>query len=104
MGDDDEDRMLVEQIAGSSRDNPDYRLELIEIRVRLQEAVKELPEKQRHCVMMYYGKNMNLAEIAAVYDVTPSRISQVLSGARAILKKKLSVHIDLADLPDIIDF
>jgi RNA polymerase sigma factor FliA len=103
VGDDAESRTLVEQIAGSSRDDPSIRLDMAEIRSQLKVAIGSLPEKQRHCVMMYYGKNMNLAEIAAVYDVTPSRISQILSVARKGLQKKLAPHIDFADIPQEFD-
>ena len=39
-----------------------------------------------------------LAEIAAVYGVTVSRVSQILSEARGRLRKKLSSIIDPADL------
>ncbi len=98
VGDGDESRTLVEQLAGPLRDDPSLRLDMAEIRQRLRDAIAALPEKQRHCVMMYYGKNMNLAEIAAVYEVTPSRISQILSGARKSLQKKLAPHIEIADL------
>ncbi len=104
IGDDDESRTLVEQLAGPQRDDPSLRLDLVEIRAELKVAVQALPEKQRHCVMMYYGKNMNLAEIASVYEVTASRISQILSMARKSLRTKLTPHIGLADLPTDLEF
>ncbi len=103
VGDDDESRTLIEQIAGPMRDDPSLRMDMTEIRNRLKAAIQALPEKQRHCVMMYYGKNMNLAEIAAVYEVTPSRISQILSQARKSLQKKLAPHFDASDLPEDLD-
>jgi len=103
VGDDEEGRSLVEQLAGPAINSPDLRLDVSEVRARLKEAIKELPEKKRLIVLMYYGKNMNLAEIAAVYDVTPSRISQILSGARKSLRKKLAQHVSLADLPEHLD-
>ncbi len=39
--------------------------------------------------MLYYGRDMSLAEIAAVFKVTPSRICQILSGARTDLRRSL---------------
>ena len=42
----------------------------------LFDAITELPERQRHCLMMYYDREMSLAEIGAVYSVSVSRISQ----------------------------
>jgi DNA-directed RNA polymerase specialized sigma subunit len=41
---------------------------------------------------MYYGKDMSLAEIAVVYKLTPSRVSQILSESRMKLKRILN-HI-----------
>jgi len=41
---------------------------------------------------------LNLTEIAKVFDLTPSRISQILSGARQDLREILADQIDLDDL------
>jgi len=43
---------------------------------------------------MYYGKELSLAEIAAVYGVTVSRVSQILGEARNRLRKKMLPMID----------
>ena len=68
-----------------------------QVRLSLRAAIKALPDRQRHCVMMYYDKEMSLAEIAAVYDVSVSRISQIISEARKRLRAALAETIDLAD-------
>ena len=41
---------------------------------------------------------MSLAEIAKVYDVTVSRVSQILSEAREKLRKKLTPIVERTDL------
>ncbi len=64
------------------------------LRTELKQAVQKLPEKQRLAVLMYYGKGLTLAEIAAVWKVTPSRISQILSEARATLREVLAPSIE----------
>lgn len=99
-GDDDDDdrRPLVEKLTDNRRPEAETRILVAEVRAQLKAAIQTLPERQRACVLMYYGEEMSLAEIAAVYDVTVSRISQILSEARGRLRKKLKDVLDPADL------
>jgi DNA-directed RNA polymerase specialized sigma subunit len=46
---------------------------------------------------MYYGSELNLAEIAAVFEVTVSRVSQILTEARERLRKQLAGSVDESD-------
>jgi len=96
--DDDEGRPLIERLICESDDAPDLALRIADVRRQLREAIAALPERQRQCVLMYYGKEMSLAEIAAVYEVTVSRISQILSGARKTMRKRLAPMMDPTDL------
>ena len=48
--------------------------------------------------MMYYGRDYSLAEIAEVYGVSVSRISQILSESRTALRKVLQEQIAGQDL------
>lgn len=95
---DDEGRSLSEQLFDPEAALPDHAMDVDWLRDELADAIGELPERERHCVMMYYGKELSLAEIAAVYEVTASRISQILSKARASLRKKLDRRLDDEDL------
>lgn len=97
VDDGDEGRTLLEQLPGDSA-LPDQPLDASDLRRMLKEAILALPERERHCVMMYYGKDLSLAEIAEVLEVTPSRISQILSKARGSLRKKLAGNVGLDDL------
>ena len=67
------------------------RLEQEELVQLLTERMKELPEVPRKILAMYYFENLRLAEIAAVFDLTESRISQIHSqtilGLRAYLAR-----------------
>ena len=67
-------------------------------RDRLQEAIRSLSARRRQCIVLYYGRGLTLKEIAEVFDVTPSRISQILSAARRDLKAQLEDQITTADL------
>ena len=71
-----------------------------EARDILRTALDELPERERLAVLLYYGRDCSLAEIAVLFEVTPSRVSQLLSIARGRLRAALSEAIDLPSLFD----
>ena len=56
------------------------------------ESIQDLPERERLVISLYYYENLNLKEIAAVLEVTESRVSQIHSSAinklRTMLQKK----------------
>ncbi len=58
------------------------------------EAIKELPEKQRLVLSLYYYEDLNLKEIGRVLDVTESRVSQLHTQAVLRLKGKLRTNWD----------
>ncbi len=91
-------RTLAEVLVGSDGNEPIQALMGKDARNLLKMAVMELPERKRQCVILYYGRGLNLTEIAKVFDLTPSRISQILSGARQDLREILADQIDLDDL------
>jgi RNA polymerase sigma factor for flagellar operon FliA len=97
---DDSGRPLSETLA-SDDGGPGSRLTASEACRNLRVAISQLPERERHCIQMYYGKDLTLAEIAAVYNVTVSRISQILTVARGRLRKKLAPTINAEDLNDL---
>ena len=85
----DDNRPLLDKLMDPNHQDVDTQMIIAEIRHHLKAAIGELPERQRQCVLMYYGKEMSLAEIAAVFKVTPSRICQILSSARSDLRRSL---------------
>jgi RNA polymerase sigma factor for flagellar operon FliA len=62
-------------------------------------AIKELPEKQRLVLSLYYYEELNLKEIGRVLDVTESRVSQLHTQAVLRLRTKLK-----SDIEDIVQF
>lgn len=66
------------------------KLEMVDI---LKQRMKELPTIQQKILGMYYFKGMRLAEIAAVLELTESRICQIHSKIVKELKEYLSTHI-----------
>ena len=66
-----------------------------DFRQEVRAAITNLSDKKRDCVLLYYGRNLNLSEIAEVFDVTPSRVSQILSAARKDLRDSLKTVASL---------
>lgn len=64
------------------------KAELLEI---LTQRIAELPDRQKKILTMYYFENLRLAEIAAAFDLTESRICQIhahiILGLRAFIER-----------------
>lgn len=56
---------------------------------RLTKAISELPETERHVVVLYYHEQLYLKEIGRILGVTESRISQILTRATERMRLKL---------------
>jgi RNA polymerase sigma factor for flagellar operon FliA len=88
---DDEDSFLDRHM-GDSEADPLNMLRDQRLRQALVAAIKNLPEREQHIMSMYYEQDMNLKEIAAVLDVTESRICQLHSQSIARLRAKMRTH------------
>lgn len=62
------------------------RGELIE---RLAAALKELPARDRQMILLYYERDLTMKEIAQVFEITESRVSQLHASALFKLSMKL---------------
>ena len=60
----------------------------------IADSIKDLPEKQRLVLSLYYYEDLNLKEIGKVLDVTESRVSQLHTQAILRLRSKLKGHFD----------
>ena len=58
-------------------------------RESLSQAIKELPERERLVMSLYYDDELNLKEIGAVLKVTESRVCQLHGQALVRLKARL---------------
>jgi RNA polymerase sigma factor FliA len=86
----DDTRTLLDVLVD---DNETSAMDLLlneEFREQIRDVISELSDRKRQCVLLYYGRNLNLSEIAEVFDVTPSRISQILNGVRSELRLSLT--------------
>lgn len=64
-------------------------LNLRRVRQVMQNAIEDLPEKERIVVSLYYYADLNMKEIGEVLTITESRISQIHTKAVLRLRGKL---------------
>ncbi|MCB0291769.1 MAG: FliA/WhiG family RNA polymerase sigma factor [Calditrichaeota bacterium] len=70
--------------------NPQTVMETHEQRRQLLRQIRQLPEKYRLMIVLYYYEQLNFREIGEVLQVSESRISQMHSRVMERLKRKLS--------------
>ncbi len=75
---------IIETIEDTNISNPLDKLEEKDVKNELQAALKQLPEKERLVMVLYYHENMTLKEIGANINVSESRVCQI--HAQAIMK------------------
>jgi RNA polymerase sigma factor FliA len=90
-GHDDEEGFLDRHATDTEAD-PMALLRDQRLRESLVQAITSLPEREQYVMSMYYEKDMNLKEIAAVLGVTESRVCQLHSQSIARLRAKMRSH------------
>lgn len=89
MNGDDGDEDYLDRHLADGESDPAARLRDRRMREALVAAIKNLPEREQYVMSMYYEHDMNLKEIAAVLQVTESRVCQLHSQSIARLRVKL---------------
>jgi len=87
----DDDGFLDRHVADNDAD-PLNLLGDQRLRQALVTAIKTLPEREQFVMSMYYEQDMNLKEIAAVLNITDSRVCQLHSQSVARLRAKIRAH------------
>ena len=87
----DDDGFLDRHVADADAD-PLAMLRDQRLRTALVAAIETLPEREQFIMSMYYEQDMNLKEIAAVLEVTESRVCQLHSQSIARLRAKMRSH------------
>lgn len=76
----DGERSLID-IAIDTAAGPYAQLERRELRARLAAALRQLPERERQIIALYYDDELTLAEIGKVFGIGASRASQLRTQA-----------------------
>ena len=92
MGGGEEDEGFLDRHTGDTEADPLNLLRNDRLRHALVEAIKSLPEREQYIMSMYYEKDLNLKEIAAVLGITESRVCQLHSQSVARLRAKTRAH------------
>jgi len=85
----DEGNTLMSQIGDDDAVDPVAEADKKEQLVRLSKAIAELPETERHVVVLYHHEQLFLKEIGEILGVTESRVSQILTRATERMRLKL---------------
>ena len=72
--------------------SPEEGLQKDEMVSLLKSSISDLPERSQLVLSLYYQDELNLKEIAAVIDVSESRVSQILSETASKLRKKIDSY------------
>ena len=85
-----DDKSMVRSLVPQVRElPPDKQAERNEMLIALSRAITELPNRDRHILLLYYERDLTMKEIAAVLSVTESRVSQLHASALFKLSMKL---------------
>ena len=88
----EDENNFLDRHVGDEEADPMHMLRDQRLRQALVAAIKNLPEREQFIMSMYYEQDMNLKEIAAVLDVTESRVCQLHSQSIARLRSKMRAH------------
>ena len=76
-------------VPGAPEDDPLFRCLKGEMKQRLADAIRELPEKERMVLTLYYYEELTMKEIGLTLGVVESRVSQIHSSAVVRLRASL---------------
>lgn len=82
-------RVMDSLVPVDTSPSPVAQLERKELTDRMARAIGELPKRDRILLLLYYERDLSMKEIAAVLDITESRVSQLHAGALFKLSEKL---------------
>lgn len=88
-GSDEDADSLASQIGATDTIDPRQHADDREKLERLTKAIAELPDTDRHVVVLYFHEQLYLKEIGTILGVTESRVSQILTRATERLRLKL---------------
>ena len=95
MSDDNASGVLADVVDDPVQNNARDTVEFKDVAHLLHEHLECLPKKQQQILYLYYFKGLRLAEIAQVFSITESRVSQLHT--QAIRKLQQTLEGDLIE-------
>ncbi len=83
---------FLERHLGDEEGDPAHCLEHRELQRQLADGIAQLPEKEQLVMALYYEHDLNYKEIAAVLEVSESRVAQLHASAITRLRAALSLQ------------
>lgn len=80
---------LGSTLASANTASSDEQIEQAELIDKLAEAIQQLSEKKRQIILLYYQQHLTMKQIAEVFKITESRVSQLHASALFNLSVKL---------------
>lgn len=80
---------LIDIIQDEKVEDPAEMFDLKEMRQALSSAIKNLPEREKIIITLYYYEGLTLKEIGEILGITESRVSQLRTKATLGLKSNL---------------
>jgi RNA polymerase sigma factor for flagellar operon FliA len=80
---------LSELLAAANTTSPDTQFERAELIDKLTEAIEQLDKRRRQIILLYYRQHLTMKQIAQVFKITESRVSQLHASALFNLSVKL---------------
>jgi RNA polymerase sigma factor for flagellar operon FliA len=81
--------VLSNLLASSYPIAPEEKIEREELMDNLTEAIRQLSERQRQVILLYYHQQLTMKQIAEILEITESRVSQLHASALFNLSVKL---------------
>ena len=85
----DDAPVLGNLLAAAHTSTPDENIEREELIDKLAEAIRQLSQKQRQVILLYYQQHLTMKQVAEIFEITESRVSQLHASALFNLSVKL---------------
>ena len=79
----------IDLLADVESEDPESTYMIDNLKSRLVKLLKDLPERERLVLALYYYENLTLMEIGQVLNVSESRVSQIMSKSLDELRSKI---------------
>jgi len=76
-------------LATAHTSTPDEQIERAELIDKLAEVIQQLSKRQRQLILLYYQQHLTMKQIAEIFEITESRVSQLHASAIFNLSVKL---------------